>query len=210
MSGDALNALFAGTEREILDGQGHFWRIASIPGGQWGPQPGPGADPGWEAFRRAVYEADCACYPKEYQVHWDQLGVVLRRFPRGFRLWLGDEGRGWRPVGYSGWYPVAPDFLRLLRDYPEDAASVAAVPHEGSGCLYLFNYSVVSALRRSLASASLMKKLAEEVENEHPTALCAATVSEDGVRVARRFGMTEGPIVAKDGKPWRWYATFRQ
>jgi hypothetical protein len=108
-------------------------------------------------------------------------------------------------LGYSGWYPVSGRVKEVLDRWPEEAETLTSVPVEGSSSIYLFNYSVDPRLKGSGVSRALLWELAAEVRAERPTVLCAATVSEDGERVARRFGLEPVATVWKEGLPWKWF-----
>lgn len=143
------------------------------------------------AFRRlvvAAWVADLAAYgTPDDQVDLVRLLYVMDTFPAGFRVWFWGD----LPVGYTGWYPIAPHTVDLLVAHPEQ------VEHRGqvvpvrahTGPIYVFNYSIAAPLRRTRASRLLMRTLADELRAARPTQLAAITVSPEGTRCAERFGM---------------------
>jgi len=160
--------------------------------------PGPfghHGDPLWRAFAWATFLADQASYPEPVdQVDLARLLYVMAVFPRGFRLWGAEApGLGWVPVGYSGWYPIAESSFELLE---QRAASLRdrmvvplpAVEPEGS-FVHVFNFSIVRALRGTVASKRLVRGLAGELAGVRRRGLSAITVSPEGARVVERLGM---------------------
>jgi hypothetical protein len=164
-------------------------------------------DAGWRRLVMATFAADLASYPAPVdQVNFERLAYVMHTFPSGFRVWFVRLGGEWRPVGYSGWHPIAEvDFARLEKD----AASLRdrfvrplAGFQEGPRLAYLFNYSVAPAFVRTKLSADLVKTYAEAVLDKRPEGLAAVTVSEQGASVARKFGLSHvGDIHIGDAPP---------
>lgn len=148
-----------------------------------------------DGFARAVYLADLACYPAAGdQVDWPRLLRVMRAFPRGFRVWGGEApGLGWVPVGYTGWYPIAEATFAALEGAEawlgeRDVPALSEVGEEGC-FVYVFNFSIVPALRGSSASRRLLGGLSEDVAGVLVRGMGAITVSPEGARVVERFGM---------------------
>ena len=172
------------------------------------PPPGPlgrHADPRWRAFALATFLADLACYPEPVdQVDLARLLYVMSVFPRGFRLWGAETPElGWVPVGYSGWYPIAPATFELLE---QKAASlrdrmVAPLPAEepAGSFVYVFNFSIVRALRGTPASRRLVQGLAEDLAGVRQLGLAAITVSPEGTRVVERLGMRRTGTMVVEG-----------
>jgi len=128
------------------------------------------------AFVRDILAADEACYtaPAD-RADFERLQAAITAFPAGFRLYLS----GGKPVGYTGWYPVARD---IFGDY-----------------LYLFNYSIIARLHKTAESRAMMQEFARTVRSTSHRGLVAVTVSPDGVRVAEKFGMTYRGDMNHDG-----------
>lgn len=165
--------------------------------------------PGWLAFVKAAFQADHACYsmPAD-QVDFERLSGVMAAFPQGFRVYLAGD----IPVGYTGWYPVAEDVFKILHDAPEKITHrgfMKPVPLAPEGnWIYLFNYSVIPALRGTEQSRALVKSYATEIKClPQVKGMAAVTVSEDGARIAHKFGMTERGIMTHDGAAERVYTT---
>lgn len=147
----------------------------------------------------ALLLCDWACYPRpQDRVEPGRLREVVEAFPAGFRAYFarfaaaGDPG--WLPVGYSGWFPIAEETFRLFRAGSPRLADrrrirpLSSLSPQGD-FLYLFNYSVLPALRGTACARRLLGELGIEIGRTAIRGLCAITVSEDGARVARRFGM---------------------
>jgi hypothetical protein len=173
---------------------------------------GPSASAPGRRFALATLLADWACYPRPRdRVDVARLLSVLWRFPRGFRVWLGKIGEDWLPVGYTGWYPIAPAlFHRLCTDPASIADRGAVVPlsaiDPAGACIYLFNYSIVPPLRHTAHSATLLKALARDIAGVPLAGAAAITVSADGARVAERFGLSHTGDISIDGEAEHVYA----
>ncbi len=145
-----------------------------------------------------VYAADLACYPRPLQVSWAKLLYLCAGFPQGVRLYLGEFGGVWHPVGYAAWHPIAPGLLSS--PWP----AVVPISHLPTSAAYLYNYSVIPALVGSPTARSLMQALHREVEGI--PVLVADTVSEHGRRAAIRWGMTLRERREREGAPWELWA----
>jgi hypothetical protein len=152
-------------------------------------------EPAWRRAVLATFLADHACYPSPAeQVDFARLAYVMHAFPAGFRTyWARDaDGRAW-PMGYAGWYPMPAATFELLANRPGELCGRRVMPEplrpEARPWIYVFNYSVVPALRGTALSRTLIKTLAADLASVRPLGLAAITVSEDGRRIAERFGM---------------------
>lgn len=173
---------------------------------------GPLASAPWRRFALATLLADWACYhrPRD-RVDVARLLSVLWRFPRGFRVWLGKIGEDWLPVGYTGWYPIAPALFHRLGTDPASIAHRGAIEplsaiDPGGTYVYLFNYSIVPPLRHTAHSATLLKALARDIAGLPLAGAAAITLSPDGARVAERFGLSHVGEISIDGEPELVYA----
>jgi hypothetical protein len=152
----------------------------------------------WRGLVGAAFVADLACYAEPAdQVSFDRLVGAMRAYPQGFRVWgarLGGEGSAWAPLGYTGVIPIAATTFAWFEEGTASLAGpvIAALPEieAGGSFLYLFNFSVVPGLRGTRMAARVVKALADDVARTPHRGLAALTVSSDGERVARRFGMT--------------------
>ncbi len=149
----------------------------------------------WQRWVFTVFLADLVSYPVlSDQVNFERLLFVMHRFPQGFRVWFvrGTDGNYW-PAGYSGWYPISDSSFESLEKCPQYFLDRLVVPIEDSyekdSYLYLFNYSVHSSLKRTALTKQLLLKYSQEIVSRPHKGLCAITVSEEGSRVANRFGM---------------------
>lgn len=172
-------------------------RLVSVGGGDLGLPADPRGRFGVERFRRflgAVLASDWLAYAApDDRVNVLRLGFVLDRFPEGFRVWFARDGSEHVPVGYSAWYPIdAPTYERFMTNNPpwRDRAVVPMTAATTGDFLYLFNYSILPALRRGAGSRSLLVRLAEEVTAVRSRGMVAITVSDDGSRVAKRFNLS--------------------
>ncbi len=149
-----------------------------------------------ERFRRflgAVLAADWLTYASpDERVAFGQLCFTLDRFPSGFRVWFARLEGSVVPVGYSAWHPIdAATWRRFETHDPpwHDRALVSLTRAQEGDYLYLFNYSVLAPWRRGEGSRALLRGLAQDVAKVSPRGMVAITVSDDGSRVARRFGL---------------------
>ncbi len=146
----------------------------------------------WRQFVLATFLADLISYPiPEDQVDFDRLAFVMHGFPQGFRLWWVKHPNGqWWPAGYTGWYPMSQNHFALMHHTPEQIHNRLVAPQESSPYLYLFNYSVAPNLKKSLVSKRLMHRYAEDIKAIDYRGLACITVSDEGIKVAQRFGMS--------------------
>lgn len=156
------------------------------------------AEPRWRAFLAAAFFADWACYTTEVdRVDFTRLAFVMSRFAAGFRVFWSDVGGRYLPVGYTGWYPIERGaYERLVRCDPplvdRMVVPLGSVPAERPArFLYLFNYSIVPQLRGTPAGKALVTRYVRDVHDADAAGLAAIAVSNDGVRVATRFGLAK-------------------
>jgi hypothetical protein len=170
-------------------------------------------NPDWRRLVLATFLADWACYPAPVdQASFERLLYVMHVFPAGFRLWwVKSEQLGWLPVGYSAWHPISAETFETLAEKAATLRDRSIIPlpalkPEGN-FLYLFNYSIVSALRGTSCSKQLVRRFAEDVHGVAYQGLVAITVSVEGVRVAERFGMKRsGTLVVSGSEEWVYTA----
>lgn len=165
------------------------------------------ASENWRKFVLATFLADIVSYqnPSD-QVNFDRLLYVMHCFPQGFRTWWIKFANGtWWPVGYTGWYPMLDTMYDLFEQNPGKLKDRMVVPNvssvETSPYIYLFNYSVAPPLKESGLSSMLMKCCVQDVTAQNAKGLACITVSEDGVRIAQRFGMQCSGYLNLSGNP---------
>lgn len=163
------------------------------------------ASESWRKFVLATFLADLASYPiPGDQVNFDRLLFVMHAFPQGFRTWwLKLPNNSWWPVGYTGWYPMLETMFELFEKSPERLKDRMVVPNihkpKGQPYLYLFNYSVAPELKKTSLSKALMKRFAQDIAAQNAKGLACITVSDDGIRVANKFGMEFSGNLDVDG-----------
>lgn len=159
------------------------------------------ASENWQKFVLTTFLADLVCYEKAVdQVSFDRLLFVMHAFPQGFRVWwMQAEDRSWWPVGYTGWYPMLETAFEIFDKSPEKLKDRMVVPHVQSPYLYLFNYSVEADLRKSALSKALIKTYVDDIQQQNGKGLACVTVSDDGARVAKQFGMHCSGYLQLDG-----------
>lgn len=164
----------------------------------------------------AVLFADYACYPSPPdRVRPDELQAAMDAFPQGFRSWWLDYPEsGWSPVGYTGWYPIPPSEFEKLERGGASMTDRTVKPIGGAPpanpFLYLFNFSVLAPLRGGPGARQVMQTLISEFEPLEPRGLSAITVSDDGARVVKRFGMRcTGRLPSEQGPGDRIYVVRR-
>jgi hypothetical protein len=156
-------------------------------------------------FAGAILLADWLCYTKpEDRADAARLMATVKAFPPGLKLYATPE----TPVGYAAWYPVDKTVFDRLAQQPQKLTHRGQIaPVAASDYLYVFNYSVVPDLRGSQVAARLIKTLAADIAAQKPKGLSAVTVSDDGARVAKRFGMVHRGQMTHDGVPEDVYTT---
>jgi hypothetical protein len=144
----------------------------------------------------AVWAADWSAYDTDDdRVDYVRLAFVINLFPSGFTLYaVEDEDDGkLLPVGYTGWYPItAANFSFLVGQAPDVVHRGQVVPIQTPTTRtfqYVFNYSMVAPLRRTEATRTMLRGLADALDTSPHAGRCAITVSVDGNRVAERLGM---------------------
>lgn len=164
-------------------------------------------------FVNATWAADWSAYDADDdRVDHVRLAFVVGLFPSGFTLYTVADTDGARvPVGYAGWYPVTANTLTLLTNHPEEVSHRGQIPPvsavDPAGALYVFNYSVVAPLRRTIVSRTLLTELSATLDAQPCRRRCAVTVSDDGARVARRLGMTHRADLVVGASMEQVYAT---
>ena len=159
----------------------------------------------WRKFTLATFLADLLSYSKPVdQVNFDRLLFVMHGFPQGFRVWwlrLGDGSAF--PVGYSGWYPMDESTFDIFEKNPHCLRSRMVVPcldeRENNPFIYIFNYSVIPSLKKTILSRKLMECYLRDLNSKKYQGLACFTVSEDGVRIANRLGMSLSGHLDLDG-----------
>lgn len=161
----------------------------------------------WRKFVLATFFADIVSYIQRIdQVSFERLLFVMHAFPQGFRTWWIKLSNGscW-PVGYTGLYPMLETTFDLFKQNPEKLKDRMVVPNthiNGTNpYLYLFNFSVAPELKFSYLTKTLMKRLVEDIQAQNPAGLACITVSEDGIRIAKRFDMLYKGDLVIDGFP---------
>jgi hypothetical protein len=158
-----------------------------------------------EAQYISMLAADWACYPKpQDQAETPRFLSVTAAFPEGFKLYCLPSNGRLLPVGYTGWYPIEKSVFEILHNTPEHLTHRGAMKPQplsrDENYIYLFNYSVIQSLRRTPVSARLVKLYAAEILGiPRLKGIAAVTVSEDGQRVARKFGMELRGDMTHDG-----------
>lgn len=149
----------------------------------------------WRKFVLSVYFADIVSYPLVDQVSFERLLFVMHTFPQGFKTWwIKISHEVWLPAGYSAWYPMLETTFELFEKYPEKLKDRMVVPHFSLSnlkpYLYLFNFSVAPIFKSTEMTKLLIKKLVQDVHAQNYAGLACITVSDDGKRIANRFGMS--------------------
>jgi hypothetical protein len=159
--------------------------------------------PDMQRFLLGIFAADLGCYlPKVDQVSFQRLVYVVHSYPEGFRLWFGRAAtEGWVPVGYSGWYPISTASFEIIEQRPDALRDRMIVPaaEPQPRFAYVFNYSLTAPWRQARFSRQLLGALDGALKRHALEGLATITVSEDGARVARRFGMQRTGALVVDG-----------
>lgn len=165
------------------------------------------ASANWRKFVLATYAADLMSYPEPVdQVNFDRLLFVMHAFPQGFRTWwIKPANKPWRPVGYTGWYPMLDTMFETFQNSPEKLKNRMVVPNNAASAdgpiLYLFNFSCAPQLKKTALTKALMTMCAADIAKQNPKGLACITVSDDGIRIAKRFGMTCSGYLTIDNTP---------
>lgn len=147
----------------------------------------------WRKFALAVFFADLISYDNPVdQVSFQRILFILHAFPEGFRLLFVRLKDQWWPVGYTGWYPMLESTFEIFEKKADQLKDRMVIPYISLSrpYLYFFNMSVISSLKKTPLSKNLMRKFSDEVSSINANGYACITVSEDGKRVADRFGMS--------------------
>lgn len=137
---------------------------------------------------------------------YQRMDKVVRSFPRGFQIIsCQHDDLGFIPIGYTGWYPIAPEifdkFMRTPEQLTDRGQAVALAEVDPMGCfVYLFNYSIVQPLRHSKVSKKMLEALTDVLSNYAKMGAACVTVSEDGRRIARRYGLKKTGVMTHMGE----------
>ncbi len=145
----------------------------------------------WRKFVLATFLADTASYPTPTdQVNFDRLLFIMYNFPQGFRTWwVKPQNSPWLPIGYTGWYPMVETAFTTFKATPERLTNRMVLPATQSPFLYLFNFSVAPQAKKLPLTKALMTAYVDNIRQQNPQGLACITVSEDGIRAAKRLGM---------------------
>lgn len=149
----------------------------------------------WRKLVLATFLADLISYPQlADQVSFERLLFVMHTYPQAFRVWwIKLPTNQWWPVGYSAVYPMYETTFEQFEKHSENLKDRLVAPNiylnGQKPFLYLFNYSVAPLFKKSDISKELMKKLASDVHSYDTAGIACITVSDEGVRIAQRFGM---------------------
>jgi hypothetical protein len=151
-------------------------------------------------FVLATYLADLVSYSNPIdQVSFDRLLFVMQSFPQGFRTWwMKHESGSWWPVGYTGWYPMLKTAFEAFKHESHRLTSRMVVP-ANSSYLYLFNFSA-SQTQKSL-TVPLMTQFIADIKAQNPKGMACITVSDDGIRIAKRLGMVQTGTFSIENSP---------
>lgn len=149
---------------------------------------------------------DWACYDAEAdRADFQRLYDVFSAFPRGFRLWLCQTASGEQiPVAYTGWYPISPSAFEKAHTAPNtllhrrELWPLNGISQDGN-YIWLFNYSIIASLRRSIESRRMLKEYAEDIKRIPVLGMAAAVLSEASKSVVAKFGMTYSGDMMHDG-----------
>ncbi len=166
---------------------------------------------GYERFISMALLADWMCYaPPTYSLpdrcSYVRMNRVIRGFEDGFRLFSCRLADGSLiPVGYTGWYPIDEKVFSLLETAPEkltDRGQMKSLPcvEENGSYLYLFNFSVIPCLKGTEQARNLLERYKKDLDAQPKRGLASVTVSPDGQRVSKRFGMRRAGQMTHEGE----------
>lgn len=159
----------------------------------------------WRKFVLATFFADIVSYSLPIQqVNFERLLFVMHAFPQGFRTWwIKLNNKTCWPVGYTGYYPMLETAFNLFKTHPKTLKNRMVVPdineEEEQPYLYLFNFSVAPEFKYDFLTKTLMKRFVEDIQRHKPKGLACIAVTEDGMRIAKRFDMLHKGDFVIDG-----------
>ena len=194
-----------------------FAAIAGPDADLFDPMLGPYGSLAWRRFAAGLFLADWASYEQPAdRADFARLLYVVACFPRGFTLWMCRLPDGqFTPVGYTGWYPIPGSVFEVMCSDPGTITHrgfmgpLRALEDHGS-YLYLFNASIVPALRGTKQSRALMYSYARTIARIEALGKAAVTVSPDGVRASRAFGLSHVGNMTFEGEIEQVFAVRHQ
>lgn len=203
-------------EKDFLEGEifSMEWKQIEQP---WEYPFGLFSSKAWRKFVLATLCADHISYQdRDKQVDFERLLFVMHAFPQGFRTWWVKlpNGTCW-PVGYTGWYPMLESAFDLFRNKPAKLKDRMVVPNihvNGERpYLYLFNFSVAPEFKKTFLTKMLIKTFVEDIQMQNAAGLTCITVSEDGIRIAKRFDMAyKGDLIVNGNTEGIYVKRFNQ
>ena len=170
-----------------------------------------------DRFINAALLADWSCYSSlADRADYSRLRAVIMTFPDGFRVWMCRSVSGsYFPVAYTGWYPISEAAFFRAHTAPQtiqhrkELWPLAELPANGR-YFWLFNYSIISQMRRSPQSRMMLQTYANDINRAQPSGLAAAVLSEESKKVVARFGMTYRGEMTHDGESESVFASHSQ
>lgn len=163
----------------------------------------------WRRFFLAALVADWACYTTPVdRADYARLKYIMTSAYRYFRIWCCRSETGeLLPIGYSGWYPIAPFVFDALRNDPSQIDDrgvfmpLRFVKPEDISCGYAFNISIIEPLKNTVCAQRMIrayqrdKKKYKDVQN-----ISAITVSPEGTKFSTIGNLHSAGIVTVQGE----------
>ena len=165
------------------------------------------ASPEWRRFFLATLVADWACYPAPVdRADYARLKYIMTSAYRYFRIWCCRSPEGeLLPVGYSGWYPIAPFVFESLRNDPSQIDDrgvfmpLRFIKPEDIRCAYAFNISIIEPLKNTVCAQRMIRAYKRDGQKAGMN-IAAITVSPEGTKFSTLGNLRSAGTVTVQGE----------
>jgi hypothetical protein len=143
----------------------------------------------WRRFFLAALVADWATYTAPVdRADYARLKYIMTSAYKYFRIWCCRSPEGeLLPVGYSGWYPIAPFVFDALRNDPSQIDDrgvfmpLRFVKPEDITTAYAFNISIIEPLKNTICAQRMIRAYKRDGQKAGLN-IAAITVSPEGTK----------------------------
>jgi hypothetical protein len=161
----------------------------------------------WRRFFLATLLSDWACYTTPVdRADYARLKYIMTSAYRYFRVWCCRSSDGeLLPVGYSGWYPIAPFVFDALRHDPSQIDDrgvfmpLRFARPDDITCAYAFNISIIKPLENTICSQRMIRAYKRD-EYKSGLNIAAITVSPEGSKFSKLGRLRAAGVVTVQGE----------
>jgi hypothetical protein len=161
----------------------------------------------WRKFFLATLVSDWACYTTPVdRADYARLKYIMTSAYRYFRVWCCRNADGeLLPVGYSGWYPIAPFVFNSLRGDPSQIDDLGVfmplrfARPEDTSYAYAFNISIIEPLKNTLCAQRMIRAYKRDGQKAGQN-IAAITVSPEGTKFSNLGQLRAAGVVTVQGE----------